>query len=257
MRCRLQCLFLVAVWMLQGASWASDPLVVAPPASEVDITTDFAGTELKAVGAMDGPGDLIIKVMGPRQEATLSRETKLGPFWVGGDTVKIEGAPSLLFLCATAPIVSILRPSELQKYGLLLEGVPMRIEPHLQAHASDDWRKAFFRLKERQGYYHEDDRAIRVFGNRLFIANMRLPSDLQTGTYSIEVMLVKSGKVVGRTVGDFEVRLSGIERWVWNAAHDYPWSFGSLFTLTAMVLAFALNAIDPFRGGARTVRRGA
>jgi len=243
----LRCLFLVSAWMLQIPSWADDdPLVVAPQTSQVNITTDFVGTDLKAVGAMDGPGDLIIKVMGPQQEATLSRETKLGPFWVGGDTVKMAGAPSLLFLYATARIASILSPAEQEKYGLLLEGVPVRIVPQLQAHAADDWRKAFFRVKERQGYYHEDDRAIRVFGNRLFIADMRLPGDLQVGTYSVETLLVKSGKVVGHTVGNFRVRLSGIERWVWNAAHDYPWLFGSLFTLAAMVLGFALNAI-PYR----------
>ncbi len=242
----LRCLFLVSAWMLQTPSWAEEPLVVAPQTSQVNITTDFAGTGLEAVGAMDGPGDLIIKVVGPQQEATLSRETKLGPFWVGGDTVKMAGAPSLLFLYATAPIASILSPAEQQKYGLLLEGVPVRIEPQLQAHAGDDWRKAFFRLKEKQGYYHENDRAIRVFGNRLFIADMRLPGDLQVGTYSVETLLVKSGKVVGHTVGNFRVRLSGIERRVWNAAHDYPWSFGGLFTLAAMVLGFVLNAI-PYR----------
>ena len=242
----LRCLFLVSGWMLQIPSWAEEPLVVAPQTSQVNITTDFAGSDLKAVGAMDGPGDLIIKVAGPQQEATLSRETKLGPFWVGGDTVKMAGAPSLLFLYATAPIASILSPAEQEKYGLLLEGVPVRIAPQLQAHAADDWRKAFFRVKERQGYYHEDDRAIRVFGNRLFIADMRLPGDLQVGTYTVETLLVKSGKVVGHNVGNFRVRLSGIERRVWNAAHDYPWSFGALFTLAAMVLGFVLNAI-PYR----------
>ncbi len=109
-----------------------------------------------------------------------------------------------------------------------------------------DWRKAFFRLKEHQGYYHEDDHAIRVFGNRLFIADMRLPGDLQVGTYTIEILLVKSGKVVGRNVTQFRVRLAGIERWVWKAAHDHSWLFGSLFTLLAMVLGLALNAI-PYR----------
>jgi uncharacterized protein (TIGR02186 family) len=242
----LRCLFLVSGWMLQIPAWTEEPLVVAPATSQVDITTDFAGADLKAVGAMSGPGDLIIKLAGPQQEATLSRETKLGPFWIGGDTVKMEGAPSLLFLYATAPIASILSPAEQEKYGLLLEGVPVRVEPQLQAHAADDWRKAFFRLKVRQGYYHENDRAIRVFGNRLFIADMRLPGDLQVGTYTVETLLVKSGKVVGHTVGDFKVRLSGIERRVWNAAHDYPWSFGALFTLAAMVLGFVLNAI-PYR----------
>lgn len=242
----LRWLSFALIWVLQPPAWADEPLVVAPATNEVRITTDFAGTELKAIGSMRGPAEVIIKLVGPQQEAKLSRETKVGPFWIGGDTVKMEGAPSLLFLYATAPIASILSPAEQQKYGLALEGVPVRIEPHLQAHAADDWRKAFFRLKERQGYYHEDDTAIKVFGNRLFIADMRLPGDLQVGTYSIETLLVKSGKVVGRDVGDFKVRLSGVERWVWNAAHDYPWSFGSLFTLAAMALGLALNAI-PYR----------
>jgi uncharacterized protein (TIGR02186 family) len=242
----LRCLFLVSGWMLPIPSWADEPLVVVPEPSQVNITTDFAGTDLKAIGAMSGPGDLIIKLAGPQQEATLSRETKLGPFWIGGDTVKMEGAPSLLFLYATAPIASILPPAEQQKYGLVLEGVPVRVEPRLQAHAADDWRKAFFRLKEKQGYYHEDDRAIRVFGNRLFVADMRLPGDLQVGTYTVETLLVKSGKVVGHTVGNFRVRLSGIERRVWNAAHDYPWSFGAMFTLATMLLGLVLNAI-PYR----------
>ena len=242
----LRCLFLVSGWMLQIPSWADEPLVVAPQTSQVNITTDFVGTDLKAVGAMDGPGDLIIKVMGPQQEATLSRETKLGPFWVGGDTVKMGGAPSLLFLYATAPIASILSPAEQEKYGLLIEGVPVHIEPQLKARAADDWRKAFFRLKERQGSYHEDDTAIKVFGNRLFIADMRLPGDLQIGTYTVETLVVKSGKVVGRNVGEFRVRLAGIERWVWNAAQDHAWLFGSVFTLLAMLLGFVLNAI-PYR----------
>ena len=242
----LLCLLFASGWILQAGAWAEEPLVVAPATSEVKITTDFAGTEIEAVGAMSGPGDLIIKLVGPKQEVILSRETKLGPFWVGGDTVKMEDAPSLLFLYATAPIATILPLAEQQKYGLLLEGVPVRVEPRLKTHAAKDWRKAFFRIKERQGYYHEYDAAIRVFGNRLFIADIRLPGDLQVGTYTIETLLVKSGKVVGHTVGNFNVRLSGVERWVWNAAHDHSWLFGALFTLFVMLLGFVLNAI-PYR----------
>jgi uncharacterized protein (TIGR02186 family) len=246
MKRRLRCLFLLVSWMLHAPSWAEEPLVVVPDTQEVKITTEFTGTEVKAVGSMRGPADLIIKLVGPQQAAIMSRETKLGPFWVEGETMKLEGAPSLLFLYATAPIASLLPPAEQQKYGLILEGVPVHVAPKLKERAQDDWRGAFFRLKERQGYYHEDDTAIRVFGNRLFVADMRLPGDLQVGTYTIETLVVKSGKVVGHTVGDFRVRLSGIERRVWNAAHDYPWSFGTLFTLVAMMLGFVLNAI-PYR----------
>ncbi len=246
MRRWLRCLLLASAGALPLPAAAEEPLVVAPEETQVNITTEFSGTKLKAIGAMSGPGDLVIKLVGPPHEATLSHEIKVGPFWVEGETARMEGAPSLLFLYATAPIASILERSEQEKYGLLLEGVPVHIEPGLQAHASDDWRKAFFRLKEKQGYYREDDNSIRVFGNRLFIADMRLPGDLRTGNYTIETLLVKSGKVVGRHVGQFRVRLAGIERWVWNAAHDTPWLFGGLFTLLAMLLGFVLNAI-PYR----------
>ena len=240
---RLCCLLLFLGWALQGPVLADEPLVVVPDISEVDITTDFAGTDVKAVGSMRGPADLVIKLVGPQQEGKLWRETKIGPFWVEGETVRVGGAPSLLFLYATAPITEILSAQERNKYGLILEGVPVRLEPQLQFHVKADWRAAFLRIKERQGYYHEDDKAIRVFGNRLFIADMRLPSDLQTGTYSVETLVVKSGKVVGHTVGTFEVRLAGVERWVWNAAHDHSWVFGAVFTFLAMLLGFALNAI--------------
>ncbi len=242
----LRRVLLLSGWLLLNPAWADEPLVVVPETSQVNITTDFEGTDLKAVGSMRGPADLVIKLVGPPQIAKLSREAKLGPFWIEGETQKLGGAPSLLFLYATAPIAEILPQAEREKYGLVLEGVPVRLEPQLQAHASDDWRKAFFRIKERQGYYHEDDTAIRVFGNRLFIADMRLPGDLQTGTYTVETLVVKSGKVVGHDVGHFTVRLAGIERRVWNAAHDHSWLFGGLFTLLAMLLGFVLNAF-PFR----------
>lgn len=239
----MQRLLFLAGMALAIQAPAGDDLVVAPETSHVDITTEFAGADIKAFGAMNGPGDLIIKVVGPQQDVTLSRETKFGPFWIGSGKVSVTGGPSLLYLYATRPIAEILPPAEQEKYGLKLEEVPVRIEPELLVEAPEDWRRAFFRLKEKEGRYLEDDRAIRIIGNRLFIADIPLPGELQIGTYSIDTLLVKSGRVVGRSVGHFEVRLVGIERWVWNAARDYPWFFGAGFTLAAVMLGLALNVV--------------
>lgn len=242
MRSRTRWLLLLAGLALAFQLRADEDLVVAPETSHVDITADFGGADVTAFGAMSRPGDLIIKVVGPQQEVTLSRETKLGPFWISGGKVNVTGAPSLFYLYATRPIAAILSPAEQEKYGLRLEGVPVRIEPQLLADAAEDWRKAFFRLKEKEHRYLEDDHAIEIIGNRLFITHIPLPGELQIGTYHIETLLVKSGKVIGHSVGQFEVRQVGIERWVWKAAHDHSWLFGALFTLAAMVLGLVLNA---------------
>jgi uncharacterized protein (TIGR02186 family) len=234
----------LAAFLLPFLAWADSAIVNEPETNHVDITADFAGAEVKTYGVIDGPGDLIIKITGPRQDVTLSREVKWGPLWIGGGKVNVARAPSLLYLYATKPIASILPPAEQDKYQLRLEGVRIWIEPQLLENAVDAWRQAFFRLKEKEGRYLEDDHAIKVIRNRLILSDIALPGDTQIGKYEIETLLVKSGKVVGHDVSHFEVRQIGIELSVWNAAHDHSWLFGIVCTLAAMVLGFTMNAVS-------------
>lgn len=234
---------LFAAFLLAPPARAADELVVAPETTHVDITLDFAGTDLKAFGAIEGAGDLVIKISGPPQAVTLSREVKRGPFWLEGSKVEVVGAPSLLYLYATRPVSELLPPAERARLGLELEAVPLRIEARRPGDPPG-WRRAFFRLKEQEGRYLEDDHAIRVIGNRLFITHIPLPGELQTGTYDIETLLVRSGRVAGRSITHFDVRQVGIERWTWNAAHDRPWLFGSVFTGAMMLLGLLLNALS-------------
>jgi len=237
-------LMALAGFVLPFLAWADGAIVIEPETDHVDITADFAGADVKTYGVIDGPGDLIIKITGPQQDVTLSRETKWGPFWIGGSKVDVAGAPSLLYLYATKPIASILPPAEQDKYRLRLEEVQIRIEPQLLENAKDAWRQAFFRLKEKEGRYLEDDHAIKVIRNRLVVSDIVLPGDTQIGKYEIETLLIKSGTVVGHDVSNFEVRQIGIEQSIWNAAHNDSWLFGIVCTLAAMVLGFTLNAVS-------------
>jgi uncharacterized protein (TIGR02186 family) len=236
-------------WALAGCvlpllAWADGAVVVVPETDHVDITADFSGADIKAYGMIDGPGDLIIKITGPRQDVTLARETKWGPLWIAGGKVNVADGPSLLYLYATKPIAAILPPAEQDKYQLRLEGAQLRIEPQLLENSTDAWRQAFFRLKEKEGRYLEDDHAIKVIRNRLVVSDIVLPGDTQIGNYEIETLLVNAGKVVGHDVSRFEVRQIGIERWIWNAAHNNAWLFGLVCTLAAMTLGFTLNALS-------------
>ena len=86
--------------MLPFLAWADGAVVIEPETNHVDITADFAGADVKTYGVIDGPGDLIIKITGPGQDVTLSREIKWGPLWIGGGNVTVTGAPSLFYLFA-------------------------------------------------------------------------------------------------------------------------------------------------------------
>src|SRR5450756_592377 len=98
----------LAAFLLPFLAWADSAIVNEPETNHVDITADFAGADVKTYGVIDGPGDLIIKITGPRQDVTLSREVKWGPLWIGGGKVNVARARSLLYLYATKPIASIL-----------------------------------------------------------------------------------------------------------------------------------------------------
>jgi len=221
---------------------AADGIVLEPETDHVDITTTYSGTDVRIHGAIDVAADLIIKITGPAQEVTLSREVQRGPFWIGGGKAEVSGAPSLVYLYATKPIASLLPPAERARHGLELEAVELSIEPQAGGISEDRWRRAFFRLKEREGMYREDDRAIRITRGRLVMSDINLPAEIEFGTYRIEALLVRGGKVIGRDAGQFEVRQVGIGRWVWGAAHLHAWLFGVVCTLAAMVLGFGLNA---------------
>ena len=237
-------LFLVYAGLWQRPSSAGEALHFKLEPARVEISAAFAGAQVTASGSMPEPGDLVLKVAGPLQDVGLTRKTRLGPFWVAGETVKVRGAASLLFVYATAPVATLLPAAEQKKYGLRLEGAALRIEP--QARAPGDWRGAFFRLKQQAGYYREHPGALKVRDNGQFSAPILLPGDLETGTYTVEALIVNSGKVVGQARGEFKVQVVGMEYWIWKAVHDTPWLFGVLFTLAAMLLGVALSAI-PYR----------
>ncbi len=233
--------FLALVCLLPVSAAADDTLAVALETSRVEITPYFSGADIHAFGSVARGGDIVIKVVGPEQDVTLTREVQYGPFWVSGGNVQVSGAPSLLYVYTTRPLADIL-PAMPADESLALEHVSLHMDPQVPGRASEDWRKAFFRLKEKERYYRLDDHAIKLIGNRLFVADIPLPGSLQVGNYEIETLLVRSGKVIGRNVTHFDVRQVGIERWVWNTAQRQPWLFGALFTLFAMALGFSLNA---------------
>ena len=241
-------IFGLTLLLLAVRAGAEGGIVLELETDHVDITSTFAGAEVRILGAIDVAADLIIKITGPTQDVTLSREVQRGPFWMGGGKATVSGAPSVVYLYATKPVAAMLPAAERARYGIELEGVALRIVPHTGGISEDRWRRAFFRLKERDRSYMEDDRAITITRNRLVISDVKLPAEIELGTYRIEALVVRDAKVIGRDVSRFEVRQVGIGSWLWRAAHVHNWFFGVACTFAAMALGFGLNAALHRRG---------
>ncbi|MCC7483603.1 MAG: TIGR02186 family protein [Burkholderiales bacterium] len=218
-----------------------DRLIVEPESDRVDVTTTFTGADVRIHGVIEPHADLVIKITGPARDVTLTREVRRGPFWIAGESAKVSGAPSLVYVYSTRPLAALLPAQARAKYGLDLEATALDVEPRTAAISEDRWRRAFFRLKEHERSYREDDHAIRITRERLVTTDIVLPPEAELGGYRVDALLVRDGRVTARDSGSFELRQVGAGRWVSDAARRHGWIFGVVCTLAAMVLGFGLN----------------
>jgi uncharacterized protein (TIGR02186 family) len=220
---------------------ADDGLVSHLEADHVDVTSEYTGEDLLFFGSLARGGELIIKVVSPEQVVALDRKIKVGPAWLDGERLLIQGMPGLLYLLSSRPIDELLSDSEQARYGLRLSDALN----HAQASAADaggaDWGEAFLRLKKRSGYYLEQGDAVNLEQGRLFYTRVPLPAASPLGRYELSVYLVRAGRVVAQQTQALDVREVRIEHWADRVAHEQAWLFGAGLMLVCVSLGLLLG----------------
>jgi len=229
-------------FLLQATfSAAEDNLITQLDSDHVDITAHFTGEQILVFGAIANKGDVIIKVTSPAQSVAMSQKVQSGPIWLDSGNITVKNTPGIMYLLSSHPIVQIVAPQELKKYGLSLESGLESSALEGSTHGMEDWRTAFLRLKQSKKYYKEFDNAVAVVGGRLFFSKLTLPAKLPLGEYKLDTYLVRDGKVTAHQYSKLEVRQVQSELWVSNFAHQSPWVYGVSFTLLAIAIGLGLG----------------
>jgi uncharacterized protein (TIGR02186 family) len=90
----------------------------------------------------------------------------------------------------------------------------------------------------REGLYKEDPRGVTVSEQVLYQARIKLPSSVQTGTYTAETFAVSKGRVVASAVARVEVRKVGFERLVAQFADENGFLYGLLAVMVSVGMGF-------------------
>lgn len=184
---------------------ASAGPVAAPAASQgivadvddhlVEITTDFAGQDILVFGAIDGPGDVVLVMRGSAGRLAVHRKARFAGIWVNADSVEFAGVPSLYGVASSRPLFEILTPEVLDRYQLGVGRVQFK-EIESEAPGIGPFRTALVQQKKKQGLYADRVGRVTFIGATLFRANLHLPSNVPTGTFLIDVYLVRDGRIV-------------------------------------------------------------
>jgi len=223
-----------------GAARAED-LVSGVSQDTIQITSNYTGTDIVVFGAIERPQNIqgrniVVVVRGPDEAMTVRRRSRIAGVWVNSDAARFEGLPAYYYLASTEPVARIAPPDALARYGIGLQALkPSATGSH---HDPEPFRQAVIRHLRQTGLYVESPGSIDFLSETLFRTKVPVPAGVTRGQYNVEVYLFRDGEVVSAQSTPFFVDATGLERRLFNMAHNAPLTYGLACVAMAMMLGW-------------------
>ncbi|MCG8357359.1 MAG: TIGR02186 family protein [Kiloniellales bacterium] len=226
---------LAAAWLATGR--AQSPLVADLSKHLVAITTGFAGTDVLLFGAIDEPGDVIVLVRGPSGPVTMHRKSRIAGIWINTASMTFDEAPAFFAVAASRPLEAIASEVVLKRNDILIDDSDViRLAPaKASANIANDWRQALIRNKQRSNLYPLEAGRVDFLGAQLFRTDVFFPANVPTGTYQVQVFLLRDGAVVSAQTTPLIVSKIGVEAEIFDFAHQQSALYGLIAILVALV----------------------
>ena len=238
--------FCLAALILLSAPAHGQPLVADLTNHLIAITTGFTGASVVLFGAIDGPGDVAVVVQGPDREITVRRKSRIAGIWVNSRKVMFANVPSFYFVAASRPLKEIISPATASFYRLGVTNLEMQPEAMAPTQLVDEFVTALVRTQQRARLFPASVAKVSFIGERLFRTTIDFPSNVPTGTYLVQVFLVRDKDIVGGQTTPLVVSKVGLDADVFGFAGRQPALYGAIAVLTAMVAGWLASL--PFRG---------
>jgi uncharacterized protein (TIGR02186 family) len=239
-------LLLVVVLLFWAPLARAEGLVADLTTHLIAITTGFTGASVVLFGATDSPGDVVIAVRGPDREMTVRRKNRVAGIWVNTQEVTFADVPNFYAVAASRPIEHILSPATAALYRLGVGNLKLEAQTPAPSVVVDAFRAALERTQQQAGLFVDRMGKVDFLGERLFRTTIAFPANVPTGTYLVEVFLVRDKDVVSGQTTPLVVSKVGVDAAVFEFSNRQPGFYGAIAVLTAVVAGWLASL--PFRG---------
>lgn len=242
-----------------GAARAAD-IAIALTDDLVEVDAGFAGAKVVLFGALAAeagglaPGrvedyDIVAVVRGPEAIFRLRPMLRERMIWVAGPAIDIA-APELLLTGATRPIEEIAPPETLRALDIGEDAgtLAARLSPSsagagfVKARGAESVSQAFIDHARREGRFKDSVNAVLFRKGALFSISVELAPATPVGEYSVDAYLFRDGALVSRDGAQLSVKKVGIEREVYEIAHNQPLAYGIGCVLIALLAGWLAAA---------------
>ncbi len=236
----------LAILLLMALPARAEDLVSGISQDIIQITSNYTGTDIVVFGAIEDAAkvqgrDIVVVVRGPDAPMTVRRRDRVAGVWVNRDAAKFEGLPGYYYLASTQPLDKIAPPRSLARYGVGISYLyPSAVGSH---HDPRFFLEAAKRHLERSGLYAEAPGTIDFLSETLFRTRVPVPAGVARGQYNVEVYLFRDGNVVSAQSTPLFVDQTGLERRLYNLAHNAPLTYGLACVFMAILLGWISSVL--------------
>jgi len=248
---RALALMLLPAMALFSMGAASPQLVPDVSQRQIDIEYSFKGAELLLFGAIVYPGgrspkdpaDIVVVLKGPERKIKIREKQKIAGIWVNADSMQFQSAPSFYAIASSRPIKEITDERTSAIYELSIDNIQLSPTDFVDAAEIARFEAGLVDLQKREGLFIQRPGTVEITDSVLYRARLPLSSRAIVGDYTAETFLIQDGRVVAAAIRDIQVRKSGFERFIANAAENWALPYGLAATMIAVVMGLAAGWI--------------
>ena len=241
---------LILLLALTGPAYGEE-VVAGLSQNRVAITANFDGSEILIFGAVkrDAPtpvtGEMhvIVTVAGPSKPVTVRRKEHRYGIWMNTDSVIVDSAPSFYSVATSASLNDILLETEDLRHKISIPRAIRSVGVPDDVSDAASFTEALIRIKTKKDLYQLKPEAVVLDEETLFKTQIALPANLTEGAYITRIFLTRNGKVVDTYETTIAVQKVGLERWLFNLAHERPLIYGLLSLFIAIVAGWGASAV--------------
>jgi uncharacterized protein (TIGR02186 family) len=235
--------WLFALLLLATPALGDENLVSGVSQDLIQITSNYTGSDIVVFGDVEQQQrvtgrDIVVVVRGPDTVLTVRRRDRVAGVWINHDAADLSGMPAFYYLASSRPLNELGPSDTLARYGIGVASIePDTVHAH---HDVEPFRQAALRLMTEQGLYREVPSGVEFLSDTLFRAHVPVPAGVSVGQYDVEVYLIRGGNVESAQSTPLFIDQTGLERRLYNWAHDQPFGYG----LAAVVMALLMGWIS-------------
>jgi uncharacterized protein (TIGR02186 family) len=159
--------------------------------------------------------------------------------WINATALRYRSAPSFYAAASSRPIRDIVDARTRAIYEIGLDSLQLSPASNAPSPVQDRFARGLVEQRRRAGLFYEAPGGVEVTGGVLYRARIQVPAQVTTGRFTAETFLIRDGRVLAAAVRDIDVRKSGFERFVAEAARRHAVLYG----LAAVALSVGLGWI--------------